>query len=115
MKEQLEKETEKKVISSFAKFFSLASITLEEKYNRTSLFYLRQTEDFDLETIGDEYLLNLAGDLALDYEERYAEDINQDFTDIFSLTDRILPLIFKNGHEISGIDLLLELERLHKV
>lgn len=95
-----------------ADLLSLVSPTLSETYQRDSLRYFREgTGRLDFATLGDEYILNLAGDLAGEYEANIDnEQADMDF--VFNIGQQILPRLFKNGHEINAVDLLLEIERL---
>lgn len=68
----------------------------------------------DLTKIGQEYILNLAGDLGQEYEQRQLES-NQNKQDLLELTDKILPILFENADDISAVDLLLDIEELNRV
>lgn len=95
-----------------ADLLSLVSPTLAENYSRDSLRYYREgTGNIDFAILGDEYLLNLAGDLSGEYEAMMGEN-EADLTPLFNIASHILPRLFKNGHEINAVDLLLEIERL---
>jgi 26S proteasome regulatory subunit N1 len=100
-----------------ADLLSVASITLAENYDRDSLKYYREgTGNLNPDTLGDEFVLNLAGDIAGDFENRFEGDRTA-LKDLYALCDILLPFMFKYGHEINAVDLLLEteyLEALHK-
>lgn len=95
-----------------ADLLSLVSTTLAENYDRDSLrYYKAGTGKIDLDNIGDEYLLNLAGDLAADFDANYEQDQTA-VEDVYRIAQLLLPRLFKHGHEINVVDLLLEIERL---
>lgn len=62
-----------------------------------------------MKKLGQEYVLNLSGDVGNEFEERMANG-KTDFDDIYEIADRILPHLFDNGDDLSGVDLLLEIE-----
>jgi 26S proteasome regulatory subunit N1 len=100
-----------------ADLLSVASITLAENYDRDSLKYFREGSNIlNLDTLGDEFVLNLAGDISSDFENRFEGD-KTCLNDLYVLCDLILPFMFKYGHEVNAVDLLLEteyLDALHK-
>jgi 26S proteasome regulatory subunit N1 len=103
------------VCRHLADLMSLVAITLEENYDRHSLRYLQKgTGTIDLDSIGDEFILNLAGDLSAEFDACYEKD-QVAVDNVFALTDRILGRMFKHGHEINAVDLLLDIERLDKL
>lgn len=94
-----------------ADFLSLVCNSLKENYDRNCLKYLQiGTGDLNLESMGEEYVLALSGDLANEYLSRLEE--GDDTDDLFELANKILPFMFKSGNEINALDLLLELEQL---
>ena len=100
------------VKKAFADLLAVASITLAENYDRDSLRYFRAgSGSLKPEALGDEFVLNLAGDLAADFEARFEGD-RAALADIFALSESLLPFLFKFGHEINAVDLLLEIESL---
>lgn len=103
---------ESQLSKSLADLFSIVAITLAENYDRDSLKYFKAgTGNLDLESIGDEYILNLAGDLSAEFDASYEQ--NQTAVDaVYKICQMILPRMFKNGHEINALDLLIEIERL---
>ena len=116
MVESFEKEAQSPFRQGFADFLSYTSMILAENYDADSLKYLKQgSGKVDLKEMGNEYIVNLAGDLAIDYDKRYSEDKNDNFKDILDLTDMILPLLCQSGNEISAVDLLVEIERLELI
>lgn len=101
---------------AFADFLSYTSMILAENYDADSLLYLKQgTNTINLKNMGNEYIVNLAGDLAIDYDKRYSQDKNDSFEDILTLTAKILPLLCESGNEISAVDLLVEIERIELI
>ncbi len=103
------------VKSHLSDLLSFICISLADDYKKSSLTFLQNgTGTLDLKHLGEEYILNLAGDVGDEYNDRFSEQ-NQNFEDLFKITDKILPLMFKNGDEISAIDLLLEIEQLDKI
>lgn len=95
----------------FADLLSYASMTLAENYQQDSLRFFQQgSGSLDIKNLGDEYMLNLTGDIASEYENRMTS--GQPSEDLYHLAQNLLPLLFKNGHEINAVDLLLELEKL---
>lgn len=114
--EEYEKTSEESKKKNLANLLSFASISLAENYNRDSLKYLQQgTGDIKLETMGEEYILNMAGDLAEEYKSRFNEKTNPNFDDLLKLVDEVLPIMFKRGDDISAIDLLMDIEQIDKV
>ena len=89
-----------------ADLLSVVSTTLAENYDRDSLrFFKAGTGKLDMDAIGDEFLLNLAGDLAADFEANY--ELDQSATDdVYRIAQLLLPRLFKHGHEINVVDLL---------
>lgn len=101
---------------NLADFLSLTCLILSDNYNADSLRYLKAgTGTLKLEDLGDEYLVNLAGDLAIEFDKKYAASKDSDFSEILTLAEQILPLLCSNGHEISAVDLLLEVEKLELI
>ena len=92
---------------------SFGSITLADTYDRDSLKYLRKgTGTLQPEALGDEFVLNLAGDLAIDYDEQFSDEQSPIAAEIHQMSLALLPFMFKHGHEINAVDLLSEIERL---
>lgn len=103
--------TDVKVKTSLADFLSYASITLADNYERDSIKYLQQgTRQLVLSSLGDEFLLNLAGDIAGEFEQKLSLEENTD--ELVELAKEIIAPLFKHGHEINATDMLIELERL---
>lgn len=95
----------------FADFLSLICNSLKEKYQNDCLRYLQQgTLQMDLESLGEEYILTLSGDLANEYLNLLEEGRSP--AQIHALTQQILPVMFRTGNEINVVDLLLEVDRL---
>lgn len=114
--ETFEKEPLSNFRSSFADFLSYTSMILAEDYDADSLRYLKEgTGSIDFKEMGNEYIVNLAGDLAIDYDKRYGEDKEDKFEDILQLTNSILPLLCESGNEISAVDLLVEIEKIEMI
>lgn len=111
LREYYESLPDEALTRRFADFMSVACITLEDNYKIDSLrFYFKGTGSIVPESLGDEYLLNFAGDLAAEYAQRI--ELKADKADVYLLVQQILPSLFKHGHDINAIDLLLEIERL---
>lgn len=101
---------------NMADFLSLTCIILADEYNADSLRYLKSgTGTLKLEDLGDEFIVNLAGDLAVEFDIKYADNKDADFSEILTLVEQILPLLCANGNEISAVDLLLEVEKLELI
>ncbi len=104
--------SDNQVKRALADLLSVVAPTLEESYDRHSLIYLREgSGKLDINDLGDEYILNLAGDLAAEYEANLEVD-KAALEAVHTVTKTILPRLFRNGNEISAVDLLLETERL---
>lgn len=103
---------DQQVKRALADLLSVVAPTLEEAYDRHSLAYLRAgTGQLDVGDLGSEYILNLAGDLAAEYEAHLDGD-RAALEAVHEVTRAILPKLFRNGNELSAVDLLLETERL---
>ena len=75
-----------------------------------SLEYFKQGFGvLDPEKLGDEYILNLAGDIATDFGNRYQ---GEPLPDLVSLTKIILPYMFQKNHDLACCDLLVEIEQI---
>ena len=62
---------------NFADFLSYVCISLQDNYDRHSLKFLELgTKQMDTEKLGQEYILNLSGDIAKEFDENY-ESNNQ--------------------------------------
>lgn len=95
----------------FADFLSLVCNALKDNYENDCLRFLQQgTRQVNLEELGEEYILNLSGDLANEYLNLLEE--GKDVADIHELTKQILPVMFRTGNELTIVDLLLEVDRL---
>ena len=106
-------ETNDTIKRNLADFLSITCIILADEYNADSLRYLRQgTGTLKFEELDNEFLVNLAGDLAVEFDRQYSENKDADFSEVLSLAERILPLLCAGGNEISAVDLLLEVERI---
>lgn len=107
-------ENDEKAKKQFADFLSYAAITMAEEYDKDSLKYFQQgTGNLNWEVLGVEYILNLASDVSSEYENRLTS--NQGIADLVTLGEQILPILFKNGHEIAATDMLIELEQLQMI
>ncbi len=64
---------------------------------------------------GQEYILNLAGDIAKEFDEIYDLQDKTRMNTLSDLVNKILPFMFKNGDEISAVDLLMDVESLDRM
>ena len=116
LKENFEQSEDSQFKKNLADFLAVVSISLEENYDRNSLRFLEQGNGLQsAEKWGQEFAINLAGDIGKDYNERYAQGNQKSFDDLYKLSDILLPYMFKNGDTISAVDLLLDIEQLSKL
>jgi len=101
------------VSQNLADLLSITAGSLCENYTKQTLKYLMLgTKTLYPETVGDEYILTLAGDLTKEYFDRIESD-NQDLTDILELAEKLAKFMFEHNHEINGVDLFLEINALN--
>eukprot|EP00698_Gefionella_okellyi_P019811 TRINITY_DN6137_c0_g1_i1.p1 TRINITY_DN6137_c0_g1~~TRINITY_DN6137_c0_g1_i1.p1 ORF type:complete len:924 (+),score=194.42 TRINITY_DN6137_c0_g1_i1:365-3136(+) len=97
-----------------ADILSLLAMTLSTSDDSVeSLTYKLHGTYESLELWGHEYVRSLTGEIKREYEKRVAEEKPVD--DLHALVDELVPFHMKHHAEPDAIDLLLEVDTLHKV
>lgn len=90
----------------------IAMVASEEGSFECIKFCLEGTKT-NLVDWGHEYLRSLAGEIGQEYNKRVEN--SQEFRDLSSLVDIIIPYFMKNHEEPEAVDLLMEVEGLDKL
>jgi len=94
---------------------SVLAMTMSKPGLRESLkFKLTGTKEA-LTSWGHEYVRNLTGEIASEYDHRHQENDTPNVDDLIALIDEIVPYDMKHNAEPEACDLLMEVEMLEKV
>lgn len=92
---------------------SVLAITMSEKGSNESLKFVLAGTQRNLTDWGNEYLRSLAGEVSSEYNERFKNE--QSTEELNFLVDIITPFCVQHKEEIEAVDLLMEVEQLHKI
>jgi len=94
---------------------SVLAMTMSKPGLRESLkFKLTGTKEA-LTSWGHEYVRNLTGEIASEYDQRHQDNDTPNVDDLIALIDEIVPYDMKHNAEPEACDLLMEVEMLEKV
>jgi 26S proteasome regulatory subunit N1 len=96
-----------------ADLLSVLAITMSEKGSNESLKYVLQGTKRNLTDWGNEYLRSLSGEISAEYNDRLKNEKSTE--DLNFLVDIITPFCVQHKEETEAIDLLMEVEQLHKI
>lgn len=106
-----------------ADVLSVLAMTMGGEGERESLKFKLQGSIDDIGTWGHEYVRNLSGEIAAEYEELTADkaaSVNVDaaagkLADVHKLIRQMVPFFMKHNSEPEAVDLLMEVEGLHEI
>lgn len=101
-----------------ADVLSVLAMTMAEQGIRECLgFRLKGTKQ-EASTWGHEYIRSLSGEISVEYNERQAAvaaEEDAEVEDLIALVDEIIPFQMSHNAEADAIDLLMEVQSLHKL
>eukprot|EP00916_Digyalum_oweni_P011595 GHVL01019332.1.p1 GENE.GHVL01019332.1~~GHVL01019332.1.p1 ORF type:complete len:866 (+),score=140.87 GHVL01019332.1:95-2692(+) len=99
----------------FSDILSVLSTTLapNPEKPRQALYYRLKGTKKDLLTWGNEYLRNIAGEIADEYKARKSGE--ESFEECLSLVEQIVPHEMKHNAECEAVDLLSEVDQIEQV
>ena len=104
-----------------ADILSVLAMTMGEEGQRESLKFKLQGSIDDIGTWGHEYVRNLSGEIAAEYEELTGDkgDVSNadkgSVADIFGLIRQMVPFFMKHNSEPEAVDLLMEVDLLPEI
>jgi len=110
LKDILEKASESEWKASVADLVSVVGMVAGEDDSNDALKYCIMGTRKDLVQWGHEYLRCLSGQIGAEYLKRVEK--SQDFSDLITLVDQVIPEFINHNEEPEAVDLLLEVERL---
>uniref|UniRef100_A0A7S2V4A2 26S proteasome non-ATPase regulatory subunit 2 homolog n=1 Tax=Fibrocapsa japonica TaxID=94617 RepID=A0A7S2V4A2_9STRA len=111
-------EDDIEVKKSLADIVSVLAMTMGKPGDRESLNYKLEGHRTDLGPWGHEFLRSLAGEIGEEYSSRQeaaAADAEVDVSDLMELVDEIVPYHVQHNAEAEAVDLLVEVQQLHKL
>lgn len=96
-----------------ADVLSVLSMTLGKPGTRESLHYKQQGSLNEIGSWGHEYIRNLSGEVAEEFQQRQDEEKPVD--DLILLVDQIIPFDMQHNAEHEACDLLVEVQLLDKI
>lgn len=93
-----------------ADLLSLISMTLADPYTGQGLTFLRQGTGCDFTTWGEEFQLQLAGDVTSEYQAKLEKGESAEETIVYA--KKLLAYFKEKGSVIDACDLLMEIEQL---
>lgn len=79
----------------------------------------KQIEKMNIKCWGHEYVRTLAGEIGQEYNRKILSgadpEIDTHFQLLMDIVDVILPFLISNNAEVEAVDLLIEIQRLHKL
>eukprot|EP01006_Ploeotia_vitrea_P026081 TRINITY_DN59051_c3_g1_i1.p1 TRINITY_DN59051_c3_g1~~TRINITY_DN59051_c3_g1_i1.p1 ORF type:complete len:947 (-),score=-30.00 TRINITY_DN59051_c3_g1_i1:112-2952(-) len=103
---------------NFADVLSVLAMTMSEQGTRECLSYRLKGNLIDISSWGHEYVRSLSGEISEEYNKRHEDvDIEEDVEvdDLIVLVDDIIPFQMTHNAEADAIDLLMEVQSLHKL
>jgi len=97
----------------FADLLSVLAITMSEKGSNESLHFVLEGTKRTVTDWGNEYLRSLSGEISTEYTERLKNEKSTE--DLTFLIDIIAPFLVQHKEETEAIDLLTEVEQIHKI
>jgi 26S proteasome regulatory subunit N1 len=97
---------------------SVLAMTMADRGSRESLKYKLRGTPVDIASWGHEYVRSLAGEISEEYNQRMldtspGDDIDDE--DLMLLVDDILPFQMQHNAEAEAVDMLVEVQKLHKL
>ena len=102
----------------FADVLSVLAMTMSIPGSRESLKYKLQGTLTNISSWGHEYVRSLSGEISEEYNKRSLEAPSEDDVDVddlIQLVDDIIPFQMQHNAEAEAVDLLMEVQRLHKL
>lgn len=97
----------------FADLLSVLAITMSEKGSNESLHFVLEGTKRTVTDWGNEYLRSLSGEISTEYTDRLKNEKSTE--DLTFLIDIIAPFLVQHKEETEAIDLLTEVEQIHKI
>eukprot|EP00891_Asterochloris_glomerata_P006079 jgi/Astpho2/6079/e_gw1.00084.7.1_t len=95
---------------ALADVLSVLAITSGKEGERESLHYRLKGAGDDVGSWGNEYVRNLAGEIAAEFHDR--QDQDKDVQELLELVRQVVPYHMRHNAEPEAVDILLEVERL---
>lgn len=102
--------------TKMADVLSVLAMTMAPQGSRECLKFKLQGVLVDIASWGHEYVRSLSGEISEEYNARMEsteEDVDSD--DLMTLVDDIIPFQMSHNAEADAVDLLMEVQRLHKL
>ncbi|XP_020090307.1 26S proteasome non-ATPase regulatory subunit 2 homolog A-like [Ananas comosus] len=110
LKEYFEKMPESDLKKYLADILSVLALTMSAEGERESLKYRLLGSEGDIGSWGHEYVRNLAGEIAQEFQKRQYDDMPIDA--LMELVQQIVAFHMKHNAEPEAVDLLMEVEDL---
>lgn len=104
--------------TQLATLLSVMGMTMGKEDERDSLKFILQGDVDEFDQWGHEYVSNLSGEIANEYQHRLNEnpDLRDDqVIDLLTLVNKLVPYFMKSHAEPEACDLLLETEKLEQI
>jgi 26S proteasome regulatory subunit N1 len=101
-----------------ADVMSVLAMTMAKQGSRECLKFKLQGTQVDIASWGHEYVRSLAGEISEEYNQRSLDVLAEDqidVDDLMVLVDDIVPFQMSHNAEADAVDLLLEVQKLHKL
>ena len=99
--------------NSLADVLSVMGMTHSDEERRESLKYRLLAPSTELASWGHEYVRHLALEIGSEYQDRMEKE--QEYQDLFDLSETIVPFYLKHNAEADAVDLLTELEAIENI